>query len=64
MKKKPYNKLLLLTIPIAILVCSIPFVSNAYVLRVVNQMMITYLCVLSLYAIDLENHKNKTIKLV
>lgn len=52
MKKKPYNKLLLLTIPIAILVCSIPFVSNAYVLRVVNQMMITYLCVLSLYVIN------------
>lgn len=52
MKKRPFNKLFLLIIPIGILVCFIPFVSNAYILRVINQMLITYLCVMSLYVIN------------
>ena len=52
MKKKPFDRSILLSIPIVLLVCLIPFVSNSYILRVVNQMLITYLCVMSLYVIN------------
>ena len=34
------------------LVCCIPWMTSQYMLRVTNQMMITYLCVLSLYVVN------------
>ena len=54
MKKVSIKRIvLLLSILVAIGIAgSIPFITSQYMLRVTNQMMITYLCVLSLYIIN------------
>ena len=54
MKKVSIKRIvLLLSILAAIGIAgSIPFITSQYMLRVTNQMMITYLCVLSLYIIN------------
>lgn len=52
MTRIKFEKIFLLIILPAALVCIVPFVSNAYMLRVINQMLITYLCVMSLFVIN------------
>lgn len=50
--RKKFGKAVGLVILSGVIVCMIPYISDAYMLRVVNQMLITYLCVMSLFVIN------------